>query len=177
MNPTSKLYSPENLSSGQRTMLKLIKVALYLKLLLFYDLKKSGNFKFWATFMSLSVILRPVLRFSGLYHIRQMFLRITSLSSIHTQVNQSISQGAYIHTYVVCICLNGFWSQFLHFETIWIFKYKEEVKRSHDFRPVVFFIDFRKYPLYRYILGVQTHTTAWDQHLGGNETMKRDLII
>ena len=39
-------YSPENLSSGQRIMLKLIKVALNLKLPLFYDLKKSGNFKF-----------------------------------------------------------------------------------------------------------------------------------
>ena len=35
----------------------------------FYDLKKSGNFKFWATFMSLSVILRPELRFSGLYYL------------------------------------------------------------------------------------------------------------
>ena len=48
-------------------MLKLIKVALNLKLPLCYDLKKSGNFKFRATFMSLSFILRPELRFSGLY--------------------------------------------------------------------------------------------------------------
>ena len=62
----SGYYSPENLSSGQRIMLKLIKVALNLKLPLCYDLKKSGNFKFRATFMSLSFILRPELRFSGL---------------------------------------------------------------------------------------------------------------
>ena len=60
-------YSPENLSSGRRIMLKLIKVALNLKLPLCYDLKKSGNFKFRATFMSLSFVLRPELRFSGLY--------------------------------------------------------------------------------------------------------------
>ena len=49
-------------------MLKLIKVALNLKLPLCYDLKKSGNFKFRATFMSLSFILCPELRFSGLYN-------------------------------------------------------------------------------------------------------------
>ena len=30
----------------------------------------------------------------------------------------------------------------------------------------------RKYPLHRYILGVPTNTTALDQHLGGNETLK-----
>ena len=39
-------YSPENLRSGRRVMRKLIKVALNLKLTLFYDMKKSGNFKF-----------------------------------------------------------------------------------------------------------------------------------
>ena len=60
-------YSLENLSSGRRIMLKLIKVALNLKLPLCYDLKKSGNFKFRATFTSLSFILRPELKFSGLY--------------------------------------------------------------------------------------------------------------
>ena len=30
----------------------------------------------------------------------------------------------------------------------------------------------RKYPLCGYILGVLTHTTAWDQHWGGDETLK-----
>ena len=30
----------------------------------------------------------------------------------------------------------------------------------------------RKYPLRGYILGVLTHTTAWDQHWGGDETLK-----
>ena len=34
----------------------------------------------------------------------------------------------------------------------------------------------RKYPLSRYILGVLTHTTAWDQHWGGNVTLKWVLI-
>ena len=29
----------------------------------------------------------------------------------------------------------------------------------------------RKYPLCGYILGVLTHTTAWDQHWGGDETL------
>ena len=30
----------------------------------------------------------------------------------------------------------------------------------------------RKYPLRVYILGVLTHTTTWDQHWGGDETLK-----
>ena len=30
----------------------------------------------------------------------------------------------------------------------------------------------RKYPLRGYILGVLTHTTAWDQLLKGDETLK-----
>ena len=30
----------------------------------------------------------------------------------------------------------------------------------------------RKYPLHRYILGVLRHTTAWDRHWGGDETLK-----
>ena len=34
----------------------------------------------------------------------------------------------------------------------------------------------RKYPLRRYILGVQTHTTALDQHWGGDETLKLFLV-
>ena len=34
----------------------------------------------------------------------------------------------------------------------------------------------RKYPLRRYILGVLTHTTAWDRHWGGDETLKKVLI-
>ena len=34
----------------------------------------------------------------------------------------------------------------------------------------------RKYPLRRYILGVLTHTTAWDQNWGGDETLKLVLV-
>ena len=34
----------------------------------------------------------------------------------------------------------------------------------------------RKYPLHWYILGVLRHTTAWDRHWGGDETLKRVLI-
>ena len=34
----------------------------------------------------------------------------------------------------------------------------------------------RKYPLRGYILGVLTHTTAWDQHWGGDETLKLVLV-
>ena len=30
----------------------------------------------------------------------------------------------------------------------------------------------RKYPLRGYILGVLVHTTAWDRHWGGDETLK-----
>ena len=30
----------------------------------------------------------------------------------------------------------------------------------------------RKYPLRGYILGVLTHTTAWDRHWGGDETLR-----
>ena len=33
-------------------------------------------------------------------------------------------------------------------------------------------VDTRKYPLRGYILGVLAHTTAWDRHLGGDETLK-----
>ena len=32
--------------------------------------------------------------------------------------------------------------------------------------------DTRKYPLCGYILGVLAHTAAWDQHWGGDETLK-----
>ena len=35
----------------------------------------------------------------------------------------------------------------------------------------------RKYPLRGYILGVLTHTTAWDQHWWGDETLNWLLII
>ena len=35
----------------------------------------------------------------------------------------------------------------------------------------------RKYPLCGYILGVLTHTTTWDQHWGGNETLKCGLKL
>ena len=34
------------------------------------------------------------------------------------------------------------------------------------------YINTRKYPLWRYFLGVLTHTTAWDQHWEGDETLK-----
>ena len=30
----------------------------------------------------------------------------------------------------------------------------------------------RKYPLCKYILGVLTHTTAWDRHWGGDITLE-----
>ena len=32
-------------------------------------------------------------------------------------------------------------------------------------------LNTRKYPLQGYILGVLTHTTAWDRHWGGNITL------
>ena len=34
----------------------------------------------------------------------------------------------------------------------------------------------RKYPLRDYILIVLTHTTAWDQNWGGDETLKLVLV-
>ena len=34
----------------------------------------------------------------------------------------------------------------------------------------------RKYPLRGYILGVLTHTTAWDRHWEGDETLKLVLV-
>ena len=34
----------------------------------------------------------------------------------------------------------------------------------------------RKYPLCGYILGVLTHTTAWDRNWGGDETLKLVLV-
>ena len=37
---------------------------------------------------------------------------------------------------------------------------------------VLTFEKSRKYPLHGYILGVQTHTTAWDLHWGGDELLK-----
>ena len=37
-------------------------------------------------------------------------------------------------------------------------------------------VDTRKYPLPGYILGVLTHTTAWDRHWGGDETLKLVLV-
>ena len=46
--------------------------------------------------------------------------------------------------YEVSISLNTFWSQFSYLEIIYIIKYKEEVKRSNDFRPLVFVIDFNQ---------------------------------
>ena len=37
-------------------------------------------------------------------------------------------------------------------------------------------VTYRKYPLRGYILGVLTHTTAWDRHWGGDETLKLVLV-
>ena len=34
----------------------------------------------------------------------------------------------------------------------------------------------RKYLIYGYILGLLTHTIAWNRHWGGNETLKRSFI-
>ena len=93
---SKECYSPENLSSGQRIMLKLIKVALNLKLPLFYDLKKSGNFKFWATFMSFSIILRTELRFSGLYNFRLIwFINESNISQRSDLVSNCLSWMAF----------------------------------------------------------------------------------
>ena len=41
---------------------------------------------------------------------------------------------------------------------------------------IVKLLNIRKYPLRGYILGVLTHTTTWDQHWGGDETLKLVLI-
>ena len=37
-------------------------------------------------------------------------------------------------------------------------------------------VNTRKYPLRGYILGVLTHTTAWDSHWGGDKTLKLVLV-
>ena len=44
----------------------------------------------------------------------------------------------------------------------------------HDFNRFLksSFFETRKYPLCRYILGVLTHTIAWDRQWGGDETVK-----
>ena len=41
---------------------------------------------------------------------------------------------------------------------------------------MIFLVFTRKYPLRGYIQGVLAHTTAWDQHWGGDETLKWVLI-
>ena len=46
------------------------------------------------------------------------------------------------------------------------------IDRHTDFKYLV----ARKYPLRGYILGVLTHTTAWDRHWGGDETLKLVLV-
>ena len=51
--------------------------------------------------------------------------------------------------------------------------------RSHKISGKVLNIIIRltmKYPLFRYIIGVLTHTTAWDGYWGGDEILKWDLI-
>ena len=72
-------------------------------------------------------------------------------------------------------------------------KRTQNVKRPYNFSPakvlmfdtlilknlilgIVKLLNIRKYPLRRYILGLLTHTTAWDQHWGGDETLKLVLV-
>ena len=43
-------------------------------------------------------------------------------------------------------------------------------------RVILTFFVTRKYLLRGYILGVLTHTTAWDQNWGGDETLKLVLV-
>ena len=50
--------------------------------------------------------------------------------------------------------------------------FKEEFQSFRHIETVV----TRKYPLRGYILGVLTHTTAWDRHWGGDETLKLVLV-
>ena len=47
---------------------------------------------------------------------------------------------------------------------------KREYERSDQ--EIAKLFKTRKYPLREYILGVLTHTTAWDQHWGDDETLK-----
>ena len=37
-------------------------------------------------------------------------------------------------------------------------------------------VNTRKYPFCGYILGALTHTTAWNQHWGGDEALKLVLV-
>ena len=49
------------------------------------------------------------------------------------------------------------------------FQEKQEI--GGDLGEVINFEVTRKYPLRRYILGVLTHTTAWDRLWGGDGTL------
>ena len=50
--------------------------------------------------------------------------------------------------------------------------YKKKIKGIHNTTLKSKLVKTRKYLLRWYILGVLTHTTAWDQHWGGDETLK-----
>ena len=43
-------------------------------------------------------------------------------------------------------------------------------------KQAIYILLTRKYPLRGYILGVLTHTTAWELHWGGDETLKLVLV-
>ena len=58
---------------------------------------------------------------------------------------------------------------------IFSFKFVAVLRKNEDKTFVNFFIT-RKYPLRGYILGVLTHTTTWDRHRGGDETLKLVLV-
>ena len=50
---------------------------------------------------------------------------------------------------------------------------RRNVKRHVAYvKTVIFLFDTRKYPLRGYILGVLTHTTAWDRLWGGNVSLR-----
>ena len=46
--------------------------------------------------------------------------------------------------------------------------FRENYMRAHTFSYISLYIYTRKYPLRGYILGVLTHTTAWDRLWGGD---------
>ena len=58
------------------------------------------------------------------------------------------------------VSLNAFWSQFSNFEIIQTPKYKEEVKRSNDFRLLIFVIDFNTVSVSLVIFFENTSTTS-----------------
>ena len=56
-------------------------------------------------------------------------------------------------------------------------RHPEVISEKHNKKHKNFLLaNTRKYPLRGYILGVLTHTTAWDRHWGGDETLKLVLV-